>query len=41
LSIDNVKTSSKSYQLFDLSGRAVKNPTKGLYIVNGTKMLVK
>ncbi|MBQ2339695.1 MAG: hypothetical protein II386_02465, partial [Bacteroidaceae bacterium] len=41
LSIDNVKTSSKSYQLFDLSGRAVKNPTKGFYIVNGTKMLVK
>lgn len=41
LSIDNVKMTSKNTQFFDLSGRAVKNPTKGFYIANGTKMLVK
>jgi hypothetical protein len=28
-------------QVYDLSGRLVKNPTKGLYIVNGKKVLVK
>ena len=41
LSIDNVKMTSKNTQFFDLSGRAVKNPTKGFYIANGTKVLVK
>ena len=28
-------------QVYDMSGRLVKNPTKGLYIVNGKKVLVK
>ena len=41
LSIDNVKMTSKNAQFFDLSGRAVKNPTKGFYIANGMKVLVK
>ncbi len=27
--------------IYDLSGRAVKNPTKGMYIINGKKYLVK
>lgn len=27
--------------VYDLSGRAVENPTKGIYIVNGKKILVK
>jgi hypothetical protein len=26
---------------YDLSGRAVKNPTKGLYIIDGKKVLLK
>ena len=26
---------------FDLQGRKVANPTKGLYIVNGKKLIVK
>ena len=28
-------------QAYDLSGRAVKNPAKGLYIINGKKVLLK
>ena len=28
-------------EVFDLQGRKVMNPTKGLYIVNGKKVLVK
>ena len=28
-------------QAYDLSGRAVKNPTKGLYIINGQKVFLK
>ena len=27
--------------IFDLSGRRVENPTKGLYIVNGKKVIIK
>ena len=27
--------------IYDLSGRAVENPSKGLYIINGKKVLVK
>ena len=26
---------------YDLSGRAVENPTSGIYIINGKKVLVK
>jgi len=28
-------------EVFDLSGRRVVKPTKGLYIVNGKKIMVK
>ena len=28
-------------QAYDLSGRAVKTPTKGLYIINGKKVFIK
>ena len=34
-----VETKSNVY--YDLQGRKVKNPSNGLYIVNGKKMLVK
>jgi hypothetical protein len=27
--------------IFDLSGRIVNNPTKGIYIINGKKVLIK
>ena len=28
-------------QVYDLQGRRVENPTKGIYIVNGKKVLYK
>ena len=41
LSIENVMVSSNNALIFDLSGRVVKNPTKGFYIANGKKLLKK
>gem|GEM_PF-1469574 len=40
----NVESSTRGIDLdgiFDLQGRRVENPTKGLYIVNGRKVLIK
>ena len=31
----------ETYQAYDLMGRPVDNPTNGLYIINGKKVLVK
>lgn len=39
--IDVVKNEVVKGQLFDLQGRKVANPTKGLYIVNGKKVVIK
>ena len=40
--IENVKGESGEVKgVYDLSGRAVENPSKGLYIINGKKVLVK
>ena len=39
LSVTNNKTTDNS--IFDLSGRRVNQPTKGLYIVNGKKVIIK
>lgn len=39
-SINEIRHNS-SNQVFDLQGRRVNNPTKGLYIVNGKKMFIK
>lgn len=41
--IKNVKTAdnAKELKIYDLSGRRVQNPTKGLYIINGKKYVVK
>ena len=36
---DNVTKSQK--EVYDLSGRRVVNPTKGLYIVDGKKVVIK
>ena len=38
-SIDNGQLIIDNY--YDLSGRRVMNPTKGLYIVNGKKVIIK
>lgn len=41
--IDGVRNQTKevSGEIFDLQGRRVANPTKGLYIVNGKKVIIK
>lgn len=38
---ENIGITDKDNAVYDLKGRKVKNPTKGLYIVNGKKVLVK
>ena len=37
--IDNGKSAIENY--YDLQGRRVDRPTKGLYIVNGKKVIIK
>ena len=42
--IENVETTDNGQQttvIFDLAGRRVENPTKGIYIVGGKKMIFK
>ena len=40
--IEEVKTENGEVKtIYDLQGREVENPTKGLYIINGKKVLVK
>ena len=39
--IVNSKLSTVNSQLYDLQGRRVKNPQRGLYIVGGRKVIVK
>ena len=41
--LDGVKTESGKQEtgIYDLQGRKVENPTTGIYIINGKKMLVK
>ena len=39
--IENVNANLNNSRYFDLQGRQVAQPTKGLYIVNGKKVLVK
>ena len=40
--VDDVKTEiGKVKTAYDLNGRAVENPTNGIYIVNGKKVLIK
>ena len=43
-SIDDIKAAAdqpESSDIFDLSGRRVSNPAKGIYIINGKKVLIK
>ena len=39
--ISSVKVSQSAGQVYDLQGRHVAQPTKGLYIVNGKKVIIK
>ena len=39
--IETVKSNDADAQIFDLAGREVKKATKGVYIINGVKTLVK
>ena len=41
--IDDIEGEDESAEtvIYDLRGRRVDNPTKGMYIVNGKKVLIK
>lgn len=39
--IDAIRKEAEKGKVFDLNGRQVKTPRKGLYIINGKKVLVK
>jgi len=39
--ISAVETESETNNVYDLQGRKVMNPAKGLYIVNGKKVVIK
>jgi hypothetical protein len=41
LGISNAETAVKNGAVYDLSGRKVVNPVKGIYIQNGKKFVVK
>ena len=40
-SVENEGMGIKNAKVYDLQGRRVWNPTKGIYIVNGKKVMVK
>ena len=40
-SIDAIRKESENGKVYDLNGRQVKTPRKGVYIINGKKMVVK
>ena len=39
--IEEVKGQNGVKAVYDLQGRKVANPTKGIYIINGKKVLIK
>ena len=39
--IDAIRTEAENGNVYDLNGRQVKTPRKGLYIINGRKVVVK
>jgi hypothetical protein len=39
--ISNVSASTKTNITYTLDGRRVENPTKGIYIMNGKKVVIK
>ena len=40
-SINAIENGQSTNEVFDLQGRQIKNPTKGLYIKNGKKVIIK
>ena len=38
---NNTNLTNKVEGIFDLQGRRIENPKKGLYIVNGRKVVIK
>ena len=39
--VENVEIANEKVEIYDLSGRRVENPAKGIYIVNGVKTVIK
>ena len=39
--LEDILEDSESTSIYDLNGRKVMNPTRGLYIVNGKKVIIK
>jgi hypothetical protein len=39
--LEDILEDSKSTSIYDLNGQKVMNPTRGLYIVNGKKVIIK
>ena len=39
--ITTIETTTDSNAIYDLQGRRVTNPAKGIYIVNGKKVIIK
>ncbi|MBQ8716211.1 MAG: hypothetical protein IJ552_13585, partial [Prevotella sp.] len=39
--IDAIRRETENGKVYDLNGRQVKNPRKGVYIINGRKVVVK
>jgi hypothetical protein len=39
--VTNTNLTNNTNEFFDLQGRKVAQPTKGLYIVNGKKVVIK
>ena len=39
--VENVEIANEKVEIYDLSGRKVENPAKGIYIVNGIKTVIK
>ena len=39
--INGVQATQQRQTIYDLSGRRIQRPTKGLYIIGGTKVYVK
>ena len=39
--VENVEIANEKVEIYDLSGRKVENPAKGIYIVNGVKRVIR
>ena len=39
--IEEVEAKKEEDEYYDLSGRRVLNPTRGIYIINGQKVIIK